>query len=73
MNHGYLKDAIVTENNTYVESHTVNNILNEMWYGTERINGQTVSHTIVLNTLIKYTRIRLRYFRRAFRLQKTYK
>ncbi|VDI76113.1 Hypothetical predicted protein, partial [Mytilus galloprovincialis] len=41
LNHGYLKDAIVTENNIYVECQTVNNILNEMWYGTERINGQT--------------------------------
>lgn len=48
LNHGYLKDAIITKNNTYVESDTVNNILNEMWYGTEKINRQTVSEKSVM-------------------------
>lgn len=42
LNHGYLKDAINTKNNTYLKNETVTRILNKQWYGTEKINWRTV-------------------------------
>lgn len=42
-----MKDAINTKNNTYVESDTVKKILNEMWYGTNKINRQMVNKVLL--------------------------
>lgn len=41
-NHGYLRDAINTENNAYLESDTVKKILNKILYGTEVVHRQSV-------------------------------
>lgn len=43
VNHGYIEDAIKTQNKTFLDNSTVKNILNEMWYGTEKLNFRTVS------------------------------
>lgn len=43
VNHGYLEDAIKTQNKTFLDNSTVRNILNEMWYGTEKLDKRTVS------------------------------
>ncbi|CAC5407421.1 unnamed protein product [Mytilus coruscus] len=43
VNHGYIEDAIKTQNKTFLDNSTVKNILNEMWYGTEKLDIQTVS------------------------------
>lgn len=42
LNHGYLRDAINTENNAYLESDTVKKILNKILYGTEEVHRQSV-------------------------------
>lgn len=42
VNHGYLRAAINTKNTAYVENETVQNILNEMWIGSQK---QTVIQT----------------------------
>ncbi|VDI19435.1 Hypothetical predicted protein [Mytilus galloprovincialis] len=43
VNHGYIEDAIKTQNKTFLDNSTVKNILNEMWYGTEKLDKRTVS------------------------------
>ncbi|XP_052082915.1 uncharacterized protein LOC127720376 isoform X2 [Mytilus californianus] len=60
VNHGYIEDAIKTQNKTFLDNSTVKNILNEMWYGTEKLDIQTsvcffglaVVHMIVLPLLM---------------------
>ncbi|VDH96910.1 Hypothetical predicted protein [Mytilus galloprovincialis] len=42
INHGLTTDAIVTENNTFLENETVQKILNKTWYGSERVNCQAI-------------------------------
>lgn len=42
LNHGYIEDAIKTQNKTFLDNNTVKNILNEMWYGTEKLDSRTV-------------------------------
>ncbi|VDI79427.1 Hypothetical predicted protein [Mytilus galloprovincialis] len=42
LNHGYLREAIYTENTTYLESDTVKKILTKSFYGTESVHGKTV-------------------------------
>lgn len=44
LNHGYLRDAIDTENNAYLESDTVRKIFRKTFYGTEEVHQQTVGH-----------------------------
>lgn len=44
LNHGYLRDAIKTKNNAYLENDTVKKIVNTKWYGIEKINFNTVSN-----------------------------
>ncbi|CAC5374192.1 MIB [Mytilus coruscus] len=36
VNHGYLEDAIKTENKAFLDNKTVTDILNKMWYGEEK-------------------------------------
>ncbi|XP_052082922.1 transient receptor potential cation channel subfamily M member 3-like [Mytilus californianus] len=48
LNHGYLRDAINTENNSYLESDTVRKILRKTFYGTEEVHQQTTLCIIVL-------------------------
>lgn len=36
VNHGYLKDAIKTENKAFLDNKTVTDILNTMWYGEDK-------------------------------------
>lgn len=43
LNHGYLRDAINTENVAYLESGPVKKILKKTFYGKEELNRQTVS------------------------------
>lgn len=45
LNHGYLRDAINTENIAYLESGPVKKILRKTFYGKEKIHRQTVSKT----------------------------
>lgn len=45
LNHGYIEDAIKTHNKTFLDNTTVKDILNGMWYGTEKIDSRTVSYT----------------------------
>lgn len=52
INHGLTTDAIVTENNTFLENETVQKILNKTWYGSERVNCQAVSRYYYVH---KYT------------------
>ncbi|XP_071147662.1 uncharacterized protein [Mytilus edulis] len=60
LNHGYIEDAIKTQNKTFLDNNTVKNILNEMWYGTEKLDSRTilcfiglaVVHLIVLPLLM---------------------
>ncbi|CAG2254562.1 TRPM3 [Mytilus edulis] len=60
VNHGYIEDAIKTQNKTFLDNSTVRNILNEMWYGTEKLDKRTsvcffglaVVHMIVLPLLM---------------------
>ncbi|XP_048739893.2 uncharacterized protein LOC125648693 isoform X2 [Ostrea edulis] len=37
LNHGYLKDAIKTENKTFLDNEVVKDILNEKWYGKTKL------------------------------------
>ncbi|XP_071146987.1 transient receptor potential cation channel subfamily M member 2-like [Mytilus edulis] len=48
LNHGYLRDAITTENNLFLKNETVKTILNRKWYGTAKINLLTMLVVIVL-------------------------
>lgn len=43
LNHGYLRDAILTKNITFLENDTVKKIVNKKWYGIEQINWKRVS------------------------------
>ncbi|XP_071147009.1 transient receptor potential cation channel subfamily M member 1-like [Mytilus edulis] len=60
VNHGYIEDAIKTQNKTFLDNSTVRNILNEMWYGTEKLDKRTsvcffglaVVHMLVLPLLM---------------------
>lgn len=51
LNHGYLRDAITTENNLFLKNETVKTILNRKWYGTAKINLLTVS---IINNKLYY-------------------
>ncbi|CAC5385231.1 unnamed protein product [Mytilus coruscus] len=42
LNHGYLRDAISTENNVFLKNETAKTILNEKWYGKENIDLLTM-------------------------------
>lgn len=48
LNHGYIEDAIKTHNKTFLDNTTVKDILNGMWYGTEKIDSRTVSYTNII-------------------------
>ncbi|CAG2256782.1 TRPM2 [Mytilus edulis] len=48
LNHGYLRDAINTENNTFLKNDTVRKVLNKQWYGTEEVDSQTIFRFIFL-------------------------
>lgn len=45
LNHGYMEDAIKTENKTFLNNTEVKQIINKMWYGTEKRNCKTVNKT----------------------------
>ncbi|XP_063408793.1 uncharacterized protein LOC134692272 [Mytilus trossulus] len=51
LNHGYLRDAINTENNAYLESETVKKILNKILYGTEEVHRQSAMCFFVLSAV----------------------
>ncbi|CAG2225437.1 TRPM3 [Mytilus edulis] len=51
LNHGYLRDAINTENNAYLESDTVKKILNKILYGTEEVHRQSAMCFFVLSAV----------------------
>ncbi|CAC5385236.1 MIB [Mytilus coruscus] len=53
VNHGYIEDAIKTHNKTFLDNSTVKNILNEMWYGTEKLDFRTLGF-LTLNTAYAY-------------------
>lgn len=55
LNHGYIKDAIKTENKTFLDNSTVKGILNEMWYGTEKLDTRTVSLRMIIITMDYYS------------------
>ncbi|XP_055999756.1 transient receptor potential cation channel subfamily M member 2-like [Ostrea edulis] len=42
LNHGYLKDAIKTENKTFLDNEVVKDILNEKWYGNNKLTIRTI-------------------------------
>ncbi|XP_052082909.1 uncharacterized protein LOC127720374 [Mytilus californianus] len=48
LNHGYIEDAIKTQNKTYLDNTSVKDILNEMWYGTEKLDSRTILTFIAL-------------------------
>lgn len=43
LNHGYLRDAINTENNTFLKNDAVRKVLNKQWYGREEVDSKMVS------------------------------
>jgi hypothetical protein len=45
LNHGYLKDAIQTENKTFLDNEVVKDILNEKWYGNSKLTIRQVRYT----------------------------
>ncbi|CAC5409472.1 unnamed protein product [Mytilus coruscus] len=48
LNHGYLEDAIKTENKTYLDNETVIKVLNKMWYGEETLSFRQISYSALL-------------------------
>ncbi|XP_063408792.1 transient receptor potential cation channel subfamily M member 2-like [Mytilus trossulus] len=48
LNHRYLRDAINTQNNTFLKNDTVRKVLNKQWYGTEEVDSQTIFRFIFL-------------------------
>ncbi|XP_063407910.1 uncharacterized protein LOC134691350 isoform X2 [Mytilus trossulus] len=48
LNHGYLEDAIKTENKTYIDNETVTKVLNKMWYGEEILSYRQIGCFILL-------------------------
>ncbi|CAC5426523.1 unnamed protein product [Mytilus coruscus] len=48
LNHGYLKDAIDTQNHTFLENDTVRKILRKIFYGTERVHWKTIGFLYLL-------------------------
>ncbi|CAG2238715.1 unnamed protein product [Mytilus edulis] len=48
LNHGYLEDAIKTENKTYLDNETVTKVLNKMWYGEETLSYRQISYSALL-------------------------
>lgn len=42
LNHGYLEDAITTENKTFIDNDTVSRIQSKMWYGEEELSWRQV-------------------------------
>ncbi|VDI25426.1 Hypothetical predicted protein, partial [Mytilus galloprovincialis] len=48
VNHGYLEDAIKTENKAFLDNKTVTDILNKMWYGEEKTFFRQVGLFIML-------------------------
>ena len=42
LNHGYLEDAIKTNNREFLDNPTVKSILNQMWYGEDTITKKMV-------------------------------
>ena len=42
LNHGYIEDAIKTQNKTFLDNSTINKILNKMWYGEEELSFKRV-------------------------------
>ncbi|XP_052074304.1 uncharacterized protein LOC127712112 isoform X5 [Mytilus californianus] len=48
VNHGYLEDAIKTENKAFLDNKTVTDILNKMWYGEEKSLFRQVGLFILL-------------------------
>ncbi|CAC5385200.1 TRPM2 [Mytilus coruscus] len=56
LNHGYLRDAITTENNLFLKNETVKTILNKKWYGTENINLLTVIVALIREQLKNYAK-----------------
>lgn len=48
LNHGYLEDAIKTQNKTFLDNTTVNKILNKMWYGEENLTFRQVFIKILI-------------------------
>lgn len=43
LNHGYLENAIKTENKMFLDNNTVKDILDKIWYGTDQFDFCTVS------------------------------
>lgn len=43
LNHGYLENAIKTENKMFLDNSTVKDILDKIWYGTDQFDFRTVS------------------------------
>ncbi|XP_052081241.1 uncharacterized protein LOC127719267 [Mytilus californianus] len=43
LNHGYIEDAIKTQNKTFLDNKEVRNIINKMWYGLEHRDLKTFS------------------------------
>ncbi|XP_062578087.1 transient receptor potential cation channel subfamily M member 2-like [Saccostrea cucullata] len=51
LNHGYLTGGIQTENRTFLDNEVVKNILNEMWYGVEKVTKYKVLCFVLLAIL----------------------
>ncbi|XP_063408848.1 transient receptor potential cation channel subfamily M member 2-like [Mytilus trossulus] len=48
LNHGYIEDAIKTQNRTFLDNKEVRNIINKMWYGLEHRDLKTILGYIAL-------------------------
>ena len=42
LNNGYIDDAIKTQNKTFLDNSTVNDILRWMWYGVTELSAKRV-------------------------------
>lgn len=42
LNHGYLEDAIKTQNKTFLDNKTVTKIITKMWFGEEKYSLKQV-------------------------------
>ncbi|CAC5385227.1 TRPM2 [Mytilus coruscus] len=47
LNHGYLRDAINTQNITFLKNDTVRKFLNKQWYGTEEVDWQALGFSVL--------------------------
>lgn len=58
LNHGYIEDAIKTQNRTFLDNKEVRNIINKMWYGLEHRDLKTVRKHILFTMRVNECKIR---------------